>query len=407
MKSNWHKFCTYDMMKNRIFLLLFLLVIGGIYSNDYEYKKYTFYNKGPVIAHVLKIKKGIYQPNIYFVNDPYVESLSKIMQRTKADLGINGGFFGRENNETLGILSIYGNILSRKGFYNRGSILINNNGTLDIEKIKKQNFNTDLAKKYRAILSVGDILLRNGIIIAKKGKKNPMSAIGISKDCIYLVVVEGRSLISWGIDEYNLGKFLKKLGCLSGIALDGGGSSELIISNNENTTIKNKLSDGSERKIKTAILFFKKGIIKITLPPMVSKTFLNPIEKRLWKEYRIISISHRAQKSILINYKGKEYKVFFSTFTDKKDTYVLKCTEWKTLFNNLNNYIINDLSIRGLKPNKDAIVEISNGFSKFSLLNNFKNDYYVTTTTEEIVKDKKLLNFLIFEIINDIIEKKE
>jgi hypothetical protein len=61
--------------------------------------------------------------------------------------------------------------------------------------------------------------------------RNPRTAIALNENYIYFMVVDGRdSLRSLGMSMAELGVFAKtRLGAVSGIALDGGGSSTMVV----------------------------------------------------------------------------------------------------------------------------------------------------------------------------------
>jgi exopolysaccharide biosynthesis protein len=102
-------------------------------------------------------------------------------------------------------------------------LYINQNNQISIDK--------PVGKIYNAI--AGDVLL------VAKGKKvsgldktlpNPRTAFGMNQNgrWVYLVVVDGRS-ISKGLTFDELADLLIENGAYSGIALDGGGSSTMVV----------------------------------------------------------------------------------------------------------------------------------------------------------------------------------
>jgi hypothetical protein len=79
------------------------------------------------------------------------------------------------------------------------------------------------------------IFLSDGVIPALDDLgavlRNPRTAIALNEKYIYFIVVDGRdSLRSLGMSMAELGVFVKtRLGAVSGIALDGGGSSTMVV----------------------------------------------------------------------------------------------------------------------------------------------------------------------------------
>ena len=62
------------------------------------------------------------------------------------------------------------------------------------------------------------------------GGRNPRSAIGYTKDNnLILVAVDGREGASVGMTLMELGRFMKSIGCVAAINLDGGGSTVMYV----------------------------------------------------------------------------------------------------------------------------------------------------------------------------------
>ena len=88
------------------------------------------------------------------------------------------------------------------------------------------------------IISGGPYLVKDGEIYidtyAEKlqtiGGRNPRTAIGYTKNNdLILVAVDGREGSSVGLTLTELGAFMKKLGCVNAINLDGGGSTVMYV----------------------------------------------------------------------------------------------------------------------------------------------------------------------------------
>jgi hypothetical protein len=137
------------------------------------------------------------------------------------------------------------------------------------------------SKEYAAYFAVGDkailstdlhdesILhsMANGPLLVTKGCKtipirreglesglwsrNPRTAVGVTaKGEVLLVVVDGRQEDSVGMTFDELADLMLELGAVDAMALDGGGSSQLMVKGE----IANTPSDGQERGISTAIV---------------------------------------------------------------------------------------------------------------------------------------------------------
>jgi len=103
-----------------------------------------------------------------------------------------------------------------------------------------------------AISVFGGRILNNGVTDAfQAGTRHPRTFLGVKADgTICLMVADGRNgLIGMhGVDGHEMAAMLRRYGCVRGYNLDGGGSSTLIIKDeNGNIVVKNKPSDGWER----------------------------------------------------------------------------------------------------------------------------------------------------------------
>lgn len=91
------------------------------------------------------------------------------------------------------------------------------------------------------IISGGPYLIKNGLIFidtgAEKlnsiGGKNPRTAIGYTADNeLIIVTIDGREESSVGMTLSELASFMKGLGCVNAMNLDGGGSSVMYVNGN-------------------------------------------------------------------------------------------------------------------------------------------------------------------------------
>jgi hypothetical protein len=113
---------------------------------------------------------------------------------------------------------------------------------------------------------------------------NPRTAIGIKANGdILLVVIDGRQT-GWskGMTQIQEARFLKSLGAVDALNLDGGGSSTMVVRD----VIKNRPSDGSERAVSSAIVILPGadpdepflGIGAAPLTPLVPQVALGPTD---------------------------------------------------------------------------------------------------------------------------------
>lgn len=82
----------------------------------------------------------------------------------------------------------------------------------------------------------------------------PFSSIGFREDgTVIMMIVDGRSEISKGLTYSEAGSLMLAMGCTNALMLDGGGSAQMLLKNEESGkfTLQNKATDGSERKMRT------------------------------------------------------------------------------------------------------------------------------------------------------------
>ena len=118
-------------------------------------------------------------------------------------------------------------------------------------------------KNVRHIISGGPYLVKDGEVYvdmtAEKlgaiGGKNPRSAIGYTEDGdLILVAVDGREGRSVGMTLMQLARFMKSIGCVGAINLDGGGSTVMYV----NGKVVNKPAQTGGIPISNAIVLSKK-----------------------------------------------------------------------------------------------------------------------------------------------------
>jgi hypothetical protein len=138
----------------------------------------------------------------------------------------------------------------------------------------------DLQPAWPGIVSAiggGPQIVRNGAPVfrageeftsSQLGERAPRSAVGQLKDGrIILVAVDGRQP-GWsvGMTNFELAQALVRLGAVTAMAFDGGGSTEMAFDG----TILNRPSDGAERQISTALAFAYTGAYVRASLPVVS-----------------------------------------------------------------------------------------------------------------------------------------
>jgi hypothetical protein len=128
-----------------------------------------------------------------------------------------------------------------------------------------------------AAIGGGPQIVRNGAAIFRAGEafsatqlgpRAPRSAVGQMRDGrIVLVAVDGRQPgYSIGLTNLELAQTLVRLGAVTGMALDSGGSTTMAFDG----TLLNRPSGGAERRISTALMFLYRGVFVPEPPARVS-----------------------------------------------------------------------------------------------------------------------------------------
>lgn len=109
----------------------------------------------------------------------------------------------------------------------------------------------------------GDILVKNGVVQNKFdssiGGRNTRSAAGIKADgTLVLYALDKRSGVSNGLNLKSVAEYMKSIGCVDAINLDGGGSTTMHVRNGGSLSIVNNPTDGSERSVTNGIILVSK-----------------------------------------------------------------------------------------------------------------------------------------------------
>ncbi len=128
-----------------------------------------------------------------------------------------------------------------------------------------------------AAVGGGPQIVRDGAPVFRAGEgfttgqlspRAPRSAVGqLANGGIVLVAVDGRQPgYSVGLTNFELAQALVRLGAVTGMALDSGGSTTMAFDG----TLLNRPSDGAERRISTALMLLYHGVFAPDPPPLVS-----------------------------------------------------------------------------------------------------------------------------------------
>lgn len=177
---------------------------------------------------------------------------SVMVRSDHAVAGINGSFFSFKSREPAGMLVVGGRILA--GPTKRPALVVRQNGTASILPDRTAME----AGPFQAV-GGGPTLLRNGHVRLwgrphDIGGRQPRTAVGLCRGHeIVLLTIDGRSRGSVGATLSEEARYIKAMGAINAINLDGGGSTTMVVGGH----VVNHPSDGAERAVSDALLVFR------------------------------------------------------------------------------------------------------------------------------------------------------
>ncbi|NQV15753.1 phosphodiester glycosidase family protein [bacterium] len=226
------------------------------------------------------------------------ESVSQFSARLNAPVIINGGYFRMDLSPAkhVGILKVDDDLIhaatssvlrgEQRFYLNRAAIGFDENDKIQIEWVSSQGDSIYLWEKpianlpgipgilpdttYRKLWAARDILgggpqlIRDDKIYISTDEEvffgtsipmvHPRTAAGITQEGdLILLLVDGRQLISRGVDLSELARILYDLGCRDAINLDGGGSSALVVNG---ILLNRPAGTTTEREVMSALAVF-------------------------------------------------------------------------------------------------------------------------------------------------------
>lgn len=129
----------------------------------------------------------------------------------------------------------------------------------------QQTLGDTVADKAEVVLGAGPMLVEDGKRNVRSVSEQiagdiaygraPRTAIGVKKDgTVVILVADGRRTNSVGMTLDEVARYMIKLGAVSALNFDGGGSSEMVLNNK----ILNNPSDGNERAVSVGLGLFSK-----------------------------------------------------------------------------------------------------------------------------------------------------
>ena len=119
----------------------------------------------------------------------------------------------------------------------------------------------------RFVVGAWELLVEDSVAVnymetgTEPGYKNPRSAIGVKADgTVFFVTIDGRQQSSGmdGMTLYEVADLMKSFGAVTAYGLDGGGSTTMVLKENDTFAVVNSPSEGTLRSLSNAI-FFARG----------------------------------------------------------------------------------------------------------------------------------------------------
>jgi len=225
-------------------------------------------------VHILDFDKN-YHIDLDLGKRGVLETVSSVVKKkyslnSNIVAGINAGFFVfNSDREHLGLL------IDDGLYYNPPSadfmdMIYYKDGTVDIVNLFKYD-KTQLSNLQReaywaigtsyTVVQDGKINLQNSEKFDHSKYRNPRTLLGVKDDGSFLfVVVDGRRSTSLGVTAQQSGSIMQYLGAKHAVNLDGGGSSTMVVIENDRVIVKNRPSNagGSERRVGSMMLAYEK-----------------------------------------------------------------------------------------------------------------------------------------------------
>jgi len=243
---------------------------GDVY--DIQLITDTIFNSKQKICLLALHKKSLNKT--YTIEIAYDENnlikTSRIAMNNDALAAINGGFFNMTDGGSVSYFEINDSVIGKTrdpklkwGVTNRiinGAIILTKNKKLRMELAKTEGFYMK-SKKESFVFFTGPLLISNSKFqslpdMKFSSKRHPRTCLGITKDSIIFVTIDGRSKQAHGMSLIELQKYMHNMGCTDAINLDGGGSTTMWT---KNKGIVNSPSDkNGERRVANALVIIKK-----------------------------------------------------------------------------------------------------------------------------------------------------
>lgn len=231
----------------------------GTYSSDNIQITLTQYRENNTDIYVADIQVvSVEYLRTAFANQTYgknvTEKTSTIANENEAILAINGDFYGARNrgyvirNHQIYRESSAGNSQEDLVIYTDGSFEIISEGDVTAQELLEQGA-WQVLSFGPGLINQGEVMVTSDSEVDRAMTSNPRTAIGEIDELHYVMIVsDGRTNQSEGLNLLELAKFMQSLGVTTAYNLDGGGSSTMYYNGeviNQPTTNGRKIAERS------------------------------------------------------------------------------------------------------------------------------------------------------------------
>ncbi len=247
----------------------------GVWLKTYHFKDSSLFkaNENITIVEAKRLKKLKF--DLAYSNKELINT-SDFGIKNKAIAALNGTFFDIRKGGSVDYIRSDGQVInysrlgkdSLRAAHQQSAILLNGN-KVNIAKYDKTG-NWEDKLKAEDVMVTGPLLRLNNVDEQLEDNlfnktRHPRSILGITKNKVLLVTIDGRDKNSAGMSMLELQTIMRWLKANSAVNLDGGGSTTLWVKGEANNGIVNYPSDNKiwdrlgQRKVANAILVIEKN----------------------------------------------------------------------------------------------------------------------------------------------------
>ena len=199
-----------------------------------------------------------------------LKTTSSFGKNNHAEAAINGSFFDRDSGGSVTYFEINDTVISKTKSSNlkwakpdsliNGAIEIMKDSSISIQPASSDQY-YELSKQEIAVLVAGPLLLYHSKKMRLPNMKftndrHPRTCLCETKESLLFITIDGRKKEAEGMSLLEVQTYLKNIGCVDAINLDGGGSTTLWIK--DKGIVNFTSDDAGERPVANALLIIKK-----------------------------------------------------------------------------------------------------------------------------------------------------